>query len=802
MHSGGGSAVADDDNDVLDLLGQPIPQLPIQQILPQSDTVPETDLVQAAKYLQNTLAHRASEVRSDSARQHHMSESVWQTNLSAAAENAARGQEQLWGQVADYFKSLGSSFIPVACLEHVLYDETEITARVTHNEVEGGDREVAKVYVAQTAWCVILQRKLEPSERPQPADFICLRGALSPALRAGAGTSTAAILDVLKTLWVPAPGQTQPFKYHCRLVETDSLAGLILAEKIFSDDRPSVGLLHIRCIAHRVHKSAERVWEFFPELLTGITRACLVLTGPTAMARLRKACKHVITADHLRIFAGRPVLSDTARQFRESVWEHFAPPMQQPRRRALLRSILDNLLNGDLRNPAIEHFCFGNCCQNGAETLAKMKRYLPKILGVLRPGVFCRRDWKDWRSSLKLFGMGLGCHNILRRSFEVAFSQDASMQLEEADLGNVGPPRQEQAPGLEGAVVNPSAAVGGEEGHAARLREERVLNVRVALQMLQKDSTLPDLTMMLTALEPQQQLMGKILFSTSQSWELEQLDSMHRVGARQYRVKNFLEQTDLKDMMQKSMAQLVSGSLWGNYNETELFRSTLLMVSMRSPAVVYETVSRVTSKYPFKVFGLLDNASDEVAEAIFLEKKCLLDPFTLGLIAKASSFRDLQSEQLQQLLKGLAVMMFGTTFSVERLHAQNARRARHRVHTHKPEIEHLALTHMGLATADFLEPSFKANSAQHRGPGRPRTKERKRKTPHTSTVNDAVDEVDANPRKKQRAGAGGPWRFFIHERLAGEAFTASVIKKLSDEYWQLSPEEWERCQRLGSEGSS
>ena len=801
MSSGIGEAsVLDNDPSIVEWLPEARPQLPFQQPPPEAAQSSESDLVQAARYLQERMAQSAVQVRSESAKQHSLSDQVWQTNLSAAAENATRGQEQLWGQVSEYFKSLGSSFLPVAFLEHTLYDETEVTARVTHSELEGSDREIAKVYVVQTSWCVVVQRKSDNPLLAQPADFICLRGHLSPVLRAGGGTSASAIVDVLKSVWVPSQSSSETFKYNCRLAETDSAPALILAEKVFSESRPHVNLLHIRCIAHRVHKSAERVWAYFPELLTGITRACMVLTGPRAMAKLRKAASHFLKAGTIRIHPGKPVLSDAAQQFRQSLWELFAPPVQQPRRRALLRSILDHLLNGDLRNPVMEHFCFGRCCQGADDTLSKFKRYIPKILSILRPGIFCRRDWKDWHSSLRMFGMGLGCHNILRHSFEAAFGQDGTAQWEEMGDRISGLELGEgMGPQLEARQDN--NAVLGEEGRAAQLRQERIHNVRVSLEMLRKEDTLPNLTLMMTALAPEVQLMGKILFTTSKSWEVKQLDSMQQSGHRQYRLQLLLAQTDFKHMMEISMQQVFSANLWVNYNETELFRTNLLMTAMRAPAVVFETVLRTTKKFPFKLFALLDNATDELASAIFHTKQCLLDPFTKNFLGKAGSVRGLQTEEVQQVLKAIAALMYGTTFSVERLHAKNARRARHRVHTHKPDMEHLALSHVGLASADFLEP-LKANIDSKKAPGRPRTKERKRHRPGKEPRDVKAAGESEPPAKKQRAGAGGAWRFFVHEKLQGQPFNPETIRNLSEQYWQMSQEEWERCKRLGQEGPS
>ena len=59
---------------------------------------------------------------------------------------------------------------------------------------------------------------------------------------------------------------------------------------------------------------------------------------------------------------------------------------------------------------------------------------------------------------------------------------------------------------------------------------------------------------------------------------------------------------------------------------------------------------------------------------------------------------------------------------------------------------------------------------------------------------------DAEPvtaKKKARRGGGGAWRAFVHCRSAGVRLTAEATKALAQEYWNLSPVEYEHFRTLG-----
>eukprot|EP00971_Amphidinium_carterae_P149858 2970914-Amphidinium_carterae.3 len=298
----------------------------------------------------------------------------------------------------------------------------------------------------------------------------------------------------------------------------------------------------------------------------------------------------------------------------------------------------------------------------------------------------------------------------------------------------------------------------------------------------------PKLFLMQTALGPQLQLMSHALHEVSAEWEVEQQSHLQRFGYRSYRLVNWCKAVHLNIFFDSVFAQATSERLWQEHCQTEESRSNFLKFLMRPAAVIHQLVHVPTQGCPYKVFGLLDNVSMEqrleLATDLHATPKCLRDNFTNNFLSQEqfNTPRKLLSENARQVLAGIAVVTATTTYSTERLHSRNLRRAKHRVHTHSLDVKAVSVCHMGLAAPSWVTLALKRQQREQRRLRRASTLQRKRKP------------------QGARRGGGGAFRAYLHHHLQGRKWTAEDMRIAGASYRALPAEEVQRWKEIGIAG--
>ena len=182
---------------------------------------------------------------------------------------------------------------------------------------------------------------------------------------------------------------------HIRVVESDAAPANIKAEKILnaasnSSEEQPVALLHSLCCAHRLHTSAQRCWAMEQDIITGLTRLCLVLSGAGAMGKIYGAID--VLVEQRFVHVQNVSLPAAAKEYRARLTELALVPKSQPKRRADMDIIMTNIINGDLRKAdVIEHHCPPGCCQDVHEAKHKMKKGLRKIFRNAPTRLICQK---------------------------------------------------------------------------------------------------------------------------------------------------------------------------------------------------------------------------------------------------------------------------------------------------------------------------------------------------------------------------------------------------------------------------
>ena len=166
---------------------------------------------------------------------------------------------------------------------------------------------------------------------------------------------------------------------------------------------------------------------------------------------------------------------------------------------------------------------------------------------------------------------------------------------------------------------------------------------------------------------------------------------------------------------------LLDRTRWLHLPQSEKMSTTIIRVSLRPAAVLYDWLARPLQQWPYKLFQCTANAAllDTLIEEATLHP-CKLDEFTMALLQQIEQGA-VKKEDLPDILAVTGLQMLGNTFAVEQMHSCNARRARRRVQARAMQVSDLAMwlqSHNGFPWL-HLETDSKADfSCLTLGPGK------------------------------------------------------------------------------------
>ena len=114
-------------------------------------------------------------------------------------------------------------------------------------------------------------------------------------------------------------------------------------------------------------------------------------------------------------------LQAPAAEFRSNALLAFSP--EHSRGEAILAQASRLVFNGDWRtHQHMIHRCCA-CCASAAESRAKMKVWLTKILKALRLRLVNKGNWLGWQRSVPLVGVLMACHRMFVPAFRSAIAK-------------------------------------------------------------------------------------------------------------------------------------------------------------------------------------------------------------------------------------------------------------------------------------------------------------------------------------------------------------------------------------------
>ena len=720
--------------------------------------------------------------RGDGEHSLHRTNALLRVQAAAAAVN--QFQRSSFEKVCDWLLRMveAGQMKAVAFLDHVLYDETSMRVRLRRGQET--EAQTTRLFVSEQRWAMLLQTRPLPSAGGGQPKFVVLQAHRSPSVRGAGNAVGETILKVLQSSCQQIPPRVaRCFDQVIRLNEVDECPANFRAEKMVMDAwaADSVPCLRLEsvCLLHKCHAAAQKTWPLHDKTITGLIHAALVLSDAGQLGRF-KASLDTLVQQQLRILRV-PCLDPAASIFKEKILNLFTPPSTQVRRKAVVQ-LMAEFFNADWRQPVLQHVCSGlTCCRNREHSVLKAQMHLRKMTSVLRPQVFNRRNWLHWSLPLSWFGLGAAIHQVFTTAFQRAFQQGPNLPLEQT-----ADPALNVPDNVFGGLSTGAAAHDAEDKFE-RYRQENALSLKTGVEFMQHQ-VLHDVFLLRATLDPEVKLMKSLTAKLSRAWEQDQLKTVLDHGTRDFRLLRLYQGLDTKTFFEDSNTVFEHRNYWDDQEQTEHFRSVLFISVYRPAAVIWQLIHRRTRLCPYKIFGLLARDTDDQLDMLAREllegtPLCLQDSWTAGFLAKYNTVAKLRGEEAKHVLWMLGTAAFAATFSTERLHSSNLRRARSRL-THAADISHLALSHMGFAGPPWLEPQMPQSAQSTRKRGRPKKK---------------VQEEEGRAKVK-RTGGGGAWRAFCHVSLGGQKFTATALKDVSRRYRALTAEQKQEYEQLGRAG--
>ena len=246
------------------------------------------------------------------------------------------------------------------------------------------------------------------------------------------------------------------------------------------------------------------------------------------------------------------------------------------------------------------------------------------------------------------------------------------------------------------------------------------------------------------------------------------------------------------DLLQKSVHTLRSESAWIGSPRTEATASSIFAMALRVPALAHFSVHVPFTAFPYRLVELLrrgDGQDDEFEwqtriAGFFATPSCCLDRFSEHIRQMFASEQELRSDRAQEMLNLICEHIDCSTYSTERLHSSNSRRARSRTSTHEMSLPQVAAYQAeGIPLSCRLFKCLQAETPEH-------SRSSKRKSGEEGT--------DPPPAKKKRGGGGG-WRAFLHCEGQGEGH--KDLHDLCLRYNSLSDEERNKFRELGRDAT-
>ena len=600
----------------------------------------------------------------------------------------------------------------VCYIDHNVYDETPMIASIKADTLDPScpkpndpdadpDALAFAAELDSALWTHSKQCKfLQSSQKfamlismPHKKTYLKITGDIICPLQIMANTSTAVLHRCLQLHAGPS-NTTNQFSVKMRSCCTDKAPSNTQAELKMIEQRDSGWQgLHVACEAHIIATICKRTFpELLPQLLHGMLHTALSLRSSSAFQLFRRSLRLAIQA-RLVIKHGAPSLA--AREYRKICLRTFFGSCSAS---DVQRMLIFRLPNGDWRNhAAVEHYPGPSGVTNKVDIAKVMEAGITFALCLHQPALYVAHRWTgadaacDHLCQLEcIHGLLTHTIHIFMDHFSKSATSDVNMDTE------IGMHAQEQfhthqAPGAAdpGTVLDvvalPLQAPQGSEGPVDEAHRSSAMHSkdRKIAKDFVNSKPFGKMVILRLALKPIMTLLYKQFKVTSIEEELKQRaqvataslsgDSLgERVPERDYSLtiasSNKHEMQLFDDLMELFFDSPGWWSLIPSDDLTVANNALAFQVLTRLGALVQYKLVDMHDRFPMCLFGLLLDQSK--AEALSNRNRCLMDPWSSGLLEKYGKF---SHPEVLEILRLQAQVATTNISQVESRHGSNRR---------------------------------------------------------------------------------------------------------------------------------
>lgn len=585
-----------------------------------------------------------------------------------------------------------------------------------------------------------------------------------------------------------------PFRVHHAC--TDKYSSNMKTEKSIKSDQPEFVKHHVLCYVHRLATAITAANSLFPDETAGVLSVALACREVGSAGKLRDLLRQIFR-DKLVIRWVEPKPEWT--KHRMEVYDLYLPLTGDAKWANMRRRfVLNHLLNGNLQDSPIEHFCPFNHCQDEADVRDSFSRHVALALIPGKPPKYSRGRWTNYDRSVIWNGL-LDAHHSLLQQIILTYTgapqtqvlepgkaiQDVPLPAEDSD--------DDQWCGLMQDLLredgdrpkpNKSAPVcddnSGGDHHNSQDEEDchppqNVGDQFSAFQWVEfnrrqkaqagafvSSNPGPSIAIMQQVCRHFLTVMHCFLKFSGEEWEREQEHLASEGKGHSFRALDCARGSAVQECFDALTQSLDSLPIaLPSLSHTRHYRNGWFSMVSKGLCALHQLVRMDHRGFPFRLFTALDKDLSSINEA----PPCMHDELTAAFVehflSKASHFVDCDAT-----LEALGVITNVDVAKIECRHASNRDLTMLRGSGWTPSLSTIS--------AKFARGTFKKHDP-----------------------NQQVKVKKTVVKKSKCKRPGGAWRAFLSNRLASRTWNEDSrfgglqlsMKDLSNEYKQLSAEE-------------
>ena len=292
------------------------------------------------------------------------------------------------------------------------YDETPLknrvktwNATVAQHEMDTSDH-TKLMQVEFSIWAMF--QKIETGK------FVVVHGQVPALLNAIDRTTAKNTLACLKNAMDVVPSflgiaeKEGNFNWRLHMSTTDRYNANVLCEKLLAQQSPKWTRVNFFCDVHRLAQAQVQTMNLFQEDTSGILSVALCQRDMGALQKLREILADILVGN-LEVVYGSPPEEPESRTALYDLLLPAPTSLTRSQRdsktmvRVQQRYILSSLLNGNLQDRSVTHFCEYGCCKSFDDTIFKFRKYCVWALLTHRCPKICEEQmgWSGYSTYME-----------------------------------------------------------------------------------------------------------------------------------------------------------------------------------------------------------------------------------------------------------------------------------------------------------------------------------------------------------------------------------------------------------------